>query len=338
MIPPPRSLKVFYSACLLVSFLLPIAGCKTHKLIAAQTVAPAVFKAPANFRVVGYLLSGEIANGTAAPFNLARVNYLNIFFNGQDAHHKLRKTPHLDSTIAAAHQLHVTVLASIGNGTKLSLLADSSRGDFIDSLVKSVEELHLDGIDVDLEGKSINSDYEGFIGSLSAALKQKGKLLTAAVATWESDLLTDKALSYFDFLNIMTYDNTGPWRLNEPGPHSPFSMAVSDLDFWTNKRGIPKNKLNLGLPFYGYSFVPGTKHEFHYWEIVQMYPGAENADVASASPGDTVYYNGIPTIKKKTAFAMQNAGGVMIWELLEDAKDGKSLLTAIDSTANPGNN
>ena len=46
---------------------------------------------------------------------------------------------------------------------------------------------------------------------------------------------------------------------------------------------------------------------------------------------------GIPTIKKKTAFAMQNAGGVMIWELLEDAPDEKSLLRVVDSVANPGN-
>lgn len=328
-------LKPLYAACLLFLLFAAIVGCKTRRLIPAQAPAPVVYKAPANFRVVGYLLSGEIANGTAAAFNLSRVNYLNIFFNGQDAHHKLREMPHLDSTIAAAHRLHVTVLASIGNATKLSLLSDTSRADFIDSLVKSVEELHLDGVDVDLEGKSINNNYEAFVGNLAAGLKQHGKLLTAAIATWESELLTDKALSYFDFLNVMTYDDTGPWRLNEPGPHSPYSMAVTDMDFWTNKRHIPKNKLNLGLPFYGYSFGPGLKHEFHYWEIVQQYPGAENADKASAAPGDTVYYNGIPTIKKKTAFAMQNAGGVMVWELLEDAAGDKSLLTAIDRTVNP---
>ncbi len=34
---------------------------------------------------------------------------------------------------------------------------------------------------------------------------------------------------------------------------------------------------------------------------------------------------------------MQNAGGVMVWELLEDAGEDKSLLSAIDQTANPGN-
>src|SRR6185503_755799 len=177
-------------------------------------------------------------NGAAASFDLSRLNYLNIFFNSEDANHKLRHLPHLDSTISAAHQQRVIVLGSIANGTSLSLLTDTNRADFIDSLVKSVEELHLDGIDVDLEGNSINSDYEGFVADLSAALKSKGKLLTAAIATWESGWLTDKALSYFDFLNIMSYDATGPWRPNEPGQHSPYSMAVADLDYWTNKRDI----------------------------------------------------------------------------------------------------
>jgi chitinase len=320
-------------------FLLTLAtvNCKTRKLSQPTPAPPVVYKAPANFRVVGYLLSGEIANGSAGGFDLSRLNYLNVFFNGQNAQHKLRHVPHLDSIITAAHNLHVTVLASIGNGTHLSLLADSSRAGFIDSLVSSLAELHLDGIDVDLEDSSIDKNYEAFIGDLSAALKPKGKLLTAAVATWESVKFTDKALSYFDFLNIMTYDATGPWRLNEPGPHSPYSMALSDLDFWTNKRGIPKEKLNLGLPFYGYGFGPGIKHEFHYREIVKMYPGSENTDQVTVTAGNVIYYNGIPTIKMKTSFAMQNAGGVMIWELLEDAGEDKSLLSAIDQIANPGN-
>ena len=329
-------MKYICFICLLVLILAAINGCKTRKLAVMQAQVPVVDQAPAGFRVVGYLLGGQVANGTAAKFNLCRVNYLNIFFNGEDNHQKLRHLPHLDSTIAAAHRQHVTVLASIGNSTKSSLLTDSSRAAFIDSLVKSVEELNLDGIDVDLEGKSIDTNYEAFAGGLSAALKLKGKVLTAAVATWESSLLTDKALSYFDFLNVMTYDNTGPWRLNEPGPHSPYSMAVSDLDFWSNKRQIPKNKLNLGLPFYGYRFTTGMQHEYSYREIVKLFPGAENADVATFAPGDTVYYNGMPTIKQKTAFAMQNAGGVMIWELMEDDQGEKSLLTVIDQTAHPG--
>ena len=319
-----------------LAFLLPLLlfSCKVRKLTPpAQQIT---FQAPINFRVVGYLLGGEIAKGQSAKFDISRLNYLNVFFNGQDANHKLRQIPHLDSVIDAAHRQHVKVLACIGNATDSLLLMDSSRAGFIDSLVTSVVAQHLDGIDVDLEGGSIDANYEAFVHDLSSALKLKGKLITAAVATWESPRFTDKALSYFDFLNVMTYDATGPWNLKRRGPHSPYSMAVSDLDFWTHTRGIPKDKLNLGLPFYGYGFGPNIKQEFNYREIVNMYPGAEDTDQVTATPGNVIYYNGIPTMIMKTKFALQNAGGVMIWEVMQDAAGEKSLLNAVDKAIAEG--
>lgn len=302
-------------------------SCKTRKL--AQTAA---IKAPANFRVVGYMLSGAIAKGEVNNFDITRLTCLNVFFNGPGKDGRFKDIPHLDSVIAVAHKHNVKVIATIGNGVSLSLLTDTNRANFIDSLVSSAIALQLDGIDVDLEGDHISADYESFVGDLSAALKAKGKLMTAAIATWESKTLSDKALSYFDFLNVMTYDATGPWNLKEPGPHSPYSMAVADLDFWTNTRHIAKERLNLGLPFYGYGFEPAKATEYKYKQILQHYPGSEQADSIIVTPQNIIYYNGIPTIKKKTAYAMQNAGGVMIWELMSDGDGAKSLLNAINQT------
>jgi len=325
-------MKYIYPICLLLILPLLMVSCKVRKLAKPDATPTVMYRAPLNFRVVGYLLSGDIAKGRSAGFDLARINYLNIFFNGPDTNGKFVHIPHLDSTITAAHKYHVKVLATIGNGIKISLLTDTNRARLIDSLVSSVTDLQLDGIDVDLEGNHINKDYEGFVGDLSAALKAKGKLMTAAIATWESVQLTDKALTYFDFLNVMTYDATGPWNLKEPGPHSPYSMAVSDLDFWTNFRCIPKDKLNLGLPFYGYGFGPSVKQEFHYSEIVKLYSGSENTDQIADTVKNVIYYNGLATIKKKTIYAIQHAGGVMIWELMGDADGDKSLLNAVDST------
>jgi len=315
-------MKYVYTICLLL--LLAVFSCKTRKA-GIQT------STKNNFRVVGYMLSGTIAKGQASKFDLSQLTHLDIFFNGTGANGKFKHVDHLDGVIDAAHKNNVKVIATIGNGVGLSLLTKANRAAFIDSLVKSAVELQIDGIDVDLEGDHIDSNYESFVGDLSAALRSKGKLTTAAIATWESVQLTDKALSCFDFLSVMTYDATGPWNLKEPGPHSPFSMAVADLDFWTNKRHIVKDKLNLGLPFYGYSFGPDTPREFHYRQIVDKYPGAELTDQVNGTPGNIVYYNGIATIKKKTEFAMQNAGGVMIWELSEDAADDRSLLKAVNS-------
>jgi hypothetical protein len=41
-------------------------------------------------------------------------------------------------------------------------------------------------------------------------------------------------------------------------------------------------------------------------------------------------YNGIATIKQKTSLALQQAGGIMIWELSQDTRDATSLLKAIN--------
>jgi len=307
-----------------------------------------VFRAPANFRVVGYLLIGHIRNDTAKNFDFSRVNYLNIFFENVNSHQKFYAVPHLESTIANAHSHHVTVLGSIGNGVDTSLLTDTKRNAFIDSLVKSTDELHLDGIDIDFEGAHINKNYEAFVSDLSAALKAKNKLLTAAVATSESKRISDKALSCFDFLNIMSYDNIPSYRMElpigpirtvklySPGQHSSLDVAASDLNFWTNFRGIAKEKLNLGIPFYGYAFINGKKSKFTYQTIMRKHPGYENSDTVSVS-GGYVIHNGIQTVRKKTNLAMQSAGGVMVWELMGDATGNKSLLSAIDQTANPGN-
>jgi GH18 family chitinase len=48
---------------------------------------------------------------------------------------------------------------------------------------------------------------------------------------------------------------------------------------------------------------------------------------------DSVYYNGIATIKQKTEFAKREGlGGVMIWEISQDVNDERSLLKSINDT------
>ena len=133
----------------------------------------------------------------------------------------------------------------------------------------------------------------------------------------------------YDWINIMAYDATGPWAPNNPGQHSPYSMAVNQFNYWTG-RGLPASKAIIGLPFYGYGFGANANQGISYANIVAQYPGAENQDQV----GNTIYYNGIPTIKQKTTFAIQNAAGVMIWELSQDTRGSipNSLLTQVDTS------
>jgi len=180
-----------------------------------------------------------------------------------------------------------------------------------------------------LEGDLIDANYENFVIELAAALKQKNKMITAAIATVYKDQFTDKALAQFDFVNIMSYDKTGPWNPARTGPHAPYEMAVEDLEYWTKTRAIPQEKLSLGVPFYGYGFG-GTAPESISWKsLLTQHPNSIQPDELSIN-GGTIYYNGIPTIRKKTSLALEKSGGIMIWQLLQDTTGSQSLLSNID--------
>jgi GH18 family chitinase len=226
------------------------------------------------------------------------------------------------------------VLASIGGGGNHryyhTLLSDDNRARFIRNLATFANKYDLDGIDVDLEGNDVDPNYEAFVTELAATLKTSRKLMTAAIATWYKDKISDKALQQFDFVSIMSYDATGPWSPQRPGPHSPYEMAVKDLQYWNQVRLIPKEKLLLGVPFYGYGFGATPEVEtMTFKQIANAYPNAVTTDSVMLTNQKMMYYNGTQTIRKKTELAIEKAGGIMIWQLLGDAPGKNSLLKVI---------
>jgi spore germination protein YaaH len=201
----------------------------------------------------------------------------------------------------------------------------------ISRLVDIVIETNADGIDVDLEGALIDENYEGFVTELRDRLHSSSKMLTAAVAIYYKDQLTDKALAQFDLLNVMSYDRTGPWRPDKPGPHAPYEAAVEDLNYFLG-RGIPREKLTLGVPFYGYSFDHSQKLEpgsMDYGQITRQFKEAHTKDELTLPDGRMLYYNGRGTIVRKTRLAKEKVSGVMIWQLMGDAKGRGSLVKVI---------
>ena len=83
------------------------------------------------------------------------------------------------------------------------------------------------------------------------------------------------------------------------------------VNFWKS-RGLPKAKTVLGVPFYS---RPGY---YTYAQIVAINPANANRDCVTVG-GAQQCYNGLPTIRRKTQWAMANAGGIMNWELSQDA-------------------
>src|SRR5688572_3784202 len=293
------------------------------------------------FKIVGYysLQSAMTGDVKSVPFD--KLTHINLWFLNPDSLGNFTQDfSGLKPFINAAHAKNVKVLASIGGGSSHpyyhSLLKPDKRPGLINNLISVVLTNNLDGIDVDLEGSDIDENYENFVIDLAAALRSINKMITAAIAVYYKDALSDKALAQYDFVNVMSYDRTGPWRPEKPGPHSTYAHAVEDLEYFGTVRGIPKQKMTLGVPFYGYGYGPlltSPAISMDYRQILTEFPEAEFSDEFNMPGGKILYYNGITTIKQKTALAKEKASGIMIWQLQGDAQGEHSLLQAINEVA-----
>ncbi|MCG2462938.1 hypothetical protein K8352_19400 [Flavobacteriaceae bacterium F89] len=314
-----------------------------------------------DFKIVGYYPTNAAmkADTSTVPFN--KLTHINLAFVNPDGSGNFNQDfEALAPFIKAAHRKNVKVLYSIAGGGFHPLIKKDKRPELIEELLSKVLEYGADGIDVDLEwgytlgplGMSTSlsfpsvdpsysepdPNYGPFIMELARALKSHNKLITAALPSRLAKEVTREVLSQFDFINIMSYDNHDLRRPDRPGNHSSYVDAMNDLDYYRNTLNLPKEKLILGVPFYGRGFGPGLNDPIigymNYNDIVSTYAGAEWVDHWHLPNGYIMYYNGIPTIKNKTELAKKEVGGIMIWELLYDAPHGKkSLLNAIYETA-----
>lgn len=295
----------------------------------------------AESRVVAYVPNWVDLKKLADGIDYPRLTHINIAFeNPENEGGDLSFNNLNERVIARAQANKVKVLVSIGGGAASGdkglrnrygeLLSDARRAGFVAKLAAYVSAHNFDGLDVDLEGKMITKDYAAFVTELGAALKANGKLLTAALSQgYGGDKVPEAVFAVFDFVNVMAYDGAGPWEANEPGQHSSLEFAKSNATYWLG-RGLPKAKVVLGVPFYGYGFGEAfRKRDYPYSEIVTTYPGAEKADQA----GSTIWYNGQPTIRAKAQYVVdQGLGGIMIWSLDYDVPGERALLPVIAET------
>jgi len=295
-------------------------------------------------RVVAYVPNWIDLDAFAEGIDYEKVTHLNVAFeNPVDDAGTLSFNRMNAVLITRAKAAKVKVLVSIGGGPAsgdkvlqaryFKLLSDEHRPGFVRKLAGYVKKHGFDGLDVDIEGPSINGDYGKFIADLAAALKPEGLLLTAALSKgYGGDRVPDAALGHFDFLNIMAYDATGPWNPEAPGQHSSIGFAKDAVAYWTG-RGLPKEKAVLGVPFYGYGFGEAFRDSSYcYAEILAAHPGADQLDQV----GKTIWHNGQPTLRAKAGLVKdEGLGGVMIWSLDHDVKGEKSLLKAIHEVLNP---
>lgn len=339
--------------------------CKTIRQLCVGTLALITLNTTAQTtnRLVGYIPSYRNITAVADTTDFSKLTHVNIAFLNPNSSGVLTAGGNpvcmldasgINNTTGAqltyvvnkAHSAGTKVLVSFAgggipncSGNWRTLLQPTNRATLVSNIIQFVNNFNLDGVDIDIEGQlltNIDTDgnYTPFIQSLRNNLPA-GKLLTAATASYVGGMIPTSSLSYFDFVNIMSYDLVGPNWGPSGAEHSSYSMAVSDINTWI-ARGLPKSKLVLGVPFYGYGFN-GMPSSITFRDIVGQYGvAAAQSDVIGTRCVGCAYitYNGIPTIRSKTQLAKQQGSGVMIWELSQDATGTNNLLNIIKSELN----
>ncbi|MBI2428638.1 MAG: T9SS type A sorting domain-containing protein [Ignavibacteriales bacterium] len=273
-----------------------------------------------------------------------------------------------DALIPLAHAAGKKVLICVGGwGTDREFRNATgllTRSAFIGNLIAFMQDRGYDGIDIDWEPLSFSdlSQYTVFITELRARLDHISPrpLLTAATS-WEAPifaLVHDK----LDQINLMTYDLSGAWPgwvawHNSPVYNGGFRFAsngrlIPSADDMIEEfilAGVPKNKLGIGIDFYGYvwsggsgtstggvtaprqtwSSPPQVRVNVPYYSLIQQYyaPHYYRWDsIAHASylsidnPGSAddkfVTYDNEMTARMKMEYVRSKGiGGVIIWEL-----------------------
>lgn len=283
---------------------------------------------PAGKKVVGYLPDYRL--GQLPSINFGNVTHVCYFSLDADVKGNLVSTPDfaagLPSVVATVHAAGKKVSVCVGGwltDSYFSPIAKSAtaRANFISQLVAYCRNNNLDGVDLDWEPVATAdvAAYSTLIREMKLALTPYGLLLSAAV-NWKQYDIEASAATSLDWVSVMAYD------MNYAHPdHSTYADAVWAMTFWAQS-GIDKNKLLMGVPFYGLD--EGWVNEKTYAEIMNLYnPGPDVNTVGGFG------FNGVTLVKAKTSYALSAGfGGMMIWELGQDTFDNRSLLSALATT------
>ncbi|KAL4862439.1 hypothetical protein BDV12DRAFT_190423 [Aspergillus spectabilis] len=177
------------------------------------------------------------------------------------------------------------VLLSIGGASFSANFAgaastDANRKTFASTALQFVENLGLDGLDIDWEYPQNQTEAKNMVKLLAEVRSQQaldtyskvyanGKqfLLTVASSAGPSAYETLEIAgmdAYLDFWNLMAYDYVGSWdqtsgHMANIFPSSENAMSTKfntkqAIDYYTS-HGVRSDKIVLGMPLYGRSFL-----------------------------------------------------------------------------------
>lgn len=229
--------------------------------------------------------------------------------------------------------------------------AESSRTAFIHNAMNIVRDYGIDGLDIDWEypGSSLGriSSAKDDRTNFTALMKQfRDSIGTSGILSFASPFYGDfydyKAVApYIDFVNIMAYDMGTPPRHHSPLNRSDKTgkMCVRDVVANHYKKGVPADKIVLGIPFYGRGNEKDYK-KFQDYRYIRTKAGSElHFDSVAMAPyiadKDTgellISFNDTTSVRAKCRFVKETGiRGIMFWHYCGDTKEHE-LLRVINS-------
>lgn len=258
---------------ILLSLLLLLAGCE--KPNSAPTGGDKV-AAPENNQedttpalppiIVGYATYWDTA--MPDPTLVTHINYAFAHIKKDFESLDIKTSSRLKKIVALKDKNpDLKVLLSIGGwgaGNFSEMAADENhRKNFCKNCLAAVEQYNLDGIDLDWEYPTSSSggissspnDTKNFNLLLKDLREVLGEDLLLTMASSSSAKYVDfkTAIQYMDFVNIMTYDMGDPPKHNAAlYPSSMSSRSCDESVEFHRQKGVPYNKIVLGMPFYGH--------------------------------------------------------------------------------------
>lgn len=242
----------------------------------------------------------------------------------------------LDEVIQKAHSNNVKVIASYisaGKGEfEAAIQTPELREKLAENIVAFAHDKGLDGVDIDYE------EYDGLTENVPNLLdlfdRIRSKLKEHLIMT--STMNAGSWLNYgkdwhrnFDYVNLMIYDAIGGHN-GRPVQHASYENFVNDIKYANTVYDIPLHKIVAGVPFYGYSWEedPDNPVAVRYGSIVSDHPDDES--VVNGDQVGQILYNGKNTIRLKSEYVVNNGvGGIMAWQLFQDASEYKDQLLPV---------
>ena len=298
-----------------------------------------------NTVIVAYVTSWT--NEVPDPSTMTHINYafghVNDTFDGVriDNPDRLRMIVGLKAQNPA-----LRVMLSVGGwgSGRFSEMAATkeNRMAFARDCKRVVEEFGLDGIDIDWEYPTQSSakissspqDTENFTLLMRDLRKVLGKqrLVTAATVCNANYIDFRSCIQYMDLVNVMAYDMGNAPKHHAalfPSPHAGYCTSSQAVEAHL-KAGVPREKLVMGVPFYG----KGKRDDeglreyrrsgrlpegyAHHWDDEGRFPYITNAQ------GEFVWgYENARSLAEKCQYILDNhLRGGMYWDYASDTPQG----------------